>query len=253
MYVRLAFAVAAHLEPEILVVDEVLAVGDYAFQQKCLSKMQDVSTHGRTVLFVSHNMGAISRLCQSCVLLDQGRIVERGPTADVVQTYMTSGLLESPEYRQPADSTKEINLTRAAVLGSDNSVRADIGYHEGFTVLLEFEVNKPLTGTSVGIAIFLIDGTCAFATADFDSHPELLQLREPGRYSSVVRIPGQWLNVGRYSASVYLANSSSGIIYDSVDSIIFDIVDTGTPGSRNGVQRRGILQPILEWTVSTAQ
>jgi lipopolysaccharide transport system ATP-binding protein len=253
MYVRLAFAVAAHLEPEILVVDEVLAVGDYAFQQKCLNKMQDVSTHGRTVLFVSHNMGAISRLCQSCVLLDQGRIVEHGPTANVVQTYMTSGLLESPEVRQPSDSQKDINLNHAAVLGSDDRVRSDIGYHEGFRVLLEYEVNKPLTGTSVGIAIFLIDGTCAFSTADFDSHPELLQLRKPGRYSSMVRIPGQWLNVGRYSISVYLANASSGIVYDSVDSIIFDIVDTGTPGSRNGVKRRGILQPILEWTVGTTQ
>ena len=100
MYVRLAFAVAAHLEPEILVVDEVLAVGDYAFQQKCLNKMQDVSTQGRTILFVSHNMGAISRLCKNCILLDHGKMLAMGPTTEVVQTYMTSGLIERPEYVQ---------------------------------------------------------------------------------------------------------------------------------------------------------
>ena len=106
MYVRLAFAVAAHLQPEILIVDEVLAVGDYAFQQKCLNKMQDVSTGGRTVLFVSHNMGAISRLCQRCIVLDQGRIVASGPTAAAVQTYMTSGLMERAEDTQNGSAEK---------------------------------------------------------------------------------------------------------------------------------------------------
>src|SRR5215813_7100758 len=116
MYVRLAFAVAAHLEPEILVVDEVLAVGDYAFQQKCLKKMQDVSIHGRTVLFVSHNMGAISRLCQRCIVLDKGRIVSSGPTAAAVETYMTSGLMERAEFTQSESVDKAVNLLRIALV-----------------------------------------------------------------------------------------------------------------------------------------
>lgn len=251
MYVRLAFAVAAHLEPEILVVDEVLAVGDYAFQQKCLNKMQDVSTQGRTVLFVSHNMGAINRLCQNCILLDHGKLLEIGPTSTVVQKYMTSGLAERPEYVQPSNSEKAVNLTRIALVAPDNSVRTDVAYNESFRFALDYEVNKSVTGTSIGLALFSIDGTCAFATGDFDAHPELLGEREPGKYHTEVSIPGEWLNIGRYSVDVYIANASSGVVYDSVEAINFNIVDTGTPGSRNGVQRRGVLQPLLDWKTST--
>jgi lipopolysaccharide transport system ATP-binding protein len=247
MYLRLAFAVAAHLEPEILIVDEVLAVGDAAFQQKCLSKMQDVSSRGRTVLFVSHNMGAISRLCQRCILLDQGRVLEIGPTSKVVQTYMTSGLVQRAEYSQASAPDKAINLTRIMLAGSDGAVRSEVAYHESFRFLVEYEVNRIVTGTSVGLALFSVDGTCAFVTGDFDAHPELLGPRAPGRYRSEVRIPGQWLNIGRHSVSVYIANANTGVVYDSVEAIVFNIIDTGTPGSRNGVGRRGILQPILDW------
>ena len=93
MYVRLAFAVAAHLEPEILIVDEVLAVGDHGFQKKCLGKMHDVATgDGRTILFVSHNMGALSQLCEHGVLLEDGQVKTIGPVGDVIRTYLKSGL-----------------------------------------------------------------------------------------------------------------------------------------------------------------
>ena len=251
MYVRLAFAVAAHLEPEILVVDEVLAVGDYQFQQKCLNKMQDVSTQGRTVLFVSHNMGAISRLCRNCALLDQGRLLEMGPTPRVVQTYMTSGLIERPEYLQDCSPDKEINLRRIALVAADNTVRSDVAYNESFRFVLDYEVNQKVSGTSIGIALFSIDGTCAFASGDFDAHPELLGVRTPGKYQTEVSIPAEWLNVGRFSVNDYIANASSGVVYDSVEAITFNIVDTGTPGSRNGVQRRGVLQPLLDWKTSS--
>jgi lipopolysaccharide transport system ATP-binding protein len=250
MYVRLAFAVAAHLEPEILVVDEVLAVGDYAFQQKCLNKMQDVSTQGRTILFVSHNMGAISRLCKNCILLDHGKMLAMGPTTEVVQTYMTSGLIERPEYVQVSNPQKAINLTRVAVVTDDNSIRSDIAYNERFRFVVAYEVNQSVSGTSVGVALFSIDGTCAFATADFDAHPELLGAREPGKYQTEVEVPAEWLNVGKYTVSAYIANAASSVVYDSVEAITFNIVDTGTPGSRNGVQRRGVLQPLLDWKTS---
>src|SRR5690242_7494979 len=123
MYVRLAFAVAAHLEPEILVVDEVLAVGDYSFQQKCLNKMQDVSTQGRTVLFVSHNMGAISRLCERCILLDKGQMILSGNVSKVVEAYILGGAAANAEYVQPAAPEKDMNLRRVALVGSDEQVR----------------------------------------------------------------------------------------------------------------------------------
>ncbi|HEY6805821.1 MAG TPA: ABC transporter ATP-binding protein [Pyrinomonadaceae bacterium] len=250
MYVRLAFAVAAHLEPEILVVDEVLAVGDYNFQQKCLNKMQDVSKRGRTVLFVSHNMGAISRLCERCILLDQGRLVSAGSTASIVQTYMTSGLMERAEYTQDSSTEKAVNLTRIALVDQRGEVSGDISYDGEAKFVLDYEVNQTVTGVSVGIALFTVDGTCAFVTGDFDSHPELLGQRQPGRYQTVVQIPPRWLNTGRYTVTVYIANGSTGVVYDSLEALVFNVVDTGTPGSRHGVERKGVLQPVLDWTTT---
>jgi lipopolysaccharide transport system ATP-binding protein len=250
MYVRLAFAVAAHLQPEILIVDEVLAVGDYAFQQKCLNKMQDVSTGGRTVLFVSHNMGAISRLCQRCIVLDQGSIVASGPTAAAVQTYMTSGLMERAEYTQNESAEKAMNLLRIALVDECGAARSEVPYDDKLRFVLEYEVNQSITGASVGIALFTVDGTCAMATADFDSHAELLGARAPGRYQTTVEIPPCWLNTGRYTVTIYIANAMSGVVYDQLEAIVFSIVDTGTPGSRHGVTRRGVLQPILDWTTT---
>lgn len=253
MYVRLAFAVAAHLEPEILVVDEVLAVGDYNFQQKCMDKMQDVSTRGRTILFVSHNMGAISRLCTRCILMDQGQMIEQGSTASVIQTYMQGGMANRAEYSQPANSEKAINLLNIALTGTDGTVKSEVRYDEDFRLHLEYEVNQPVVGTSVGVALFTSDGTCAFATADFDTNPDLLGKREPGNYVTDAVIPGSWLNVGRYSVHVYIANATSGVVYDAVEAIVFDLIDTGTPGSRHGVERRGVLQPLLEWRTQQTQ
>jgi len=250
MYVRLAFAVAAHLQPEILIVDEVLAVGDYAFQQKCLNKMQDVSTGGRTVLFVSHNMGAISRLCQRCIVLDQGRVVTAGPTAAAVQTYMTSGLLERAEYTQSESREKAMNLLRVALIDKEGEPQSEVRYDDRLRFELEYEVNQSVTGASVGFALFTVDGTCALATADFDSHAELLGPRAPGRYQTTVEIPPCWLNTGRYTVTIYIANAMSGVVYDQLEAIVFSIVDTGTPGSRHGVARRGVLQPILDWTTT---
>jgi lipopolysaccharide transport system ATP-binding protein len=250
MVVRLAFAVAAHLEPEILVIDEVLAVGDYAFQQKCLNKMEVVSGHGRTVLFVSHNMGAVNRLCQRCILLDQGQIVASGPTASTVQTYLNSSMAERAEYVQASAPEKAVNLLRVALNGPDGQMRNDIAYSEDARVVLDYEVNRAVSGTSVGIGLFTLDGACAFISGDFDAHPDLLGVRDPGQYRTEVAFPSHWLNTGRYRLTVYIANAMSGVVYDQIEAIVFNVLDTGTPGSLHGVKRQGVLQPILEWTTT---
>jgi lipopolysaccharide transport system ATP-binding protein len=246
MYVRLAFAVAAHLEPEILVVDEVLAVGDYKFQQKCLNKMHDVATLGRTILFVSHNMGAVSRLCQRTILLNEGRIVQIGPTPEIIQTYTVSNSLGRAEYLQPAAPDKAMHLRRAAIL-KDGEMRAEVGYHENFSVHLEYEINRAVSGGNVGIGLFAADGACIFASADFDVHPELLELREPGYYHADIDLPAQWLANGMYVVQVYLSSAAGAVVYDCPEALVFTIVDTGTPGSKYGVKRLGILQPMIEW------
>lgn len=254
MYVRLAFAVAAHLQPEILIIDEVLAVGDYNFQQKCLNKMQDVSTGGRTVLFVSHNLGAITRLCNRCLLLDGGRLISSGETSKVVQSYMASGLVQRPEYTQKSNPNKAMNILHIAVKGADGEIRSDIRYDESLTFEFEYETNQVVTGTSLGIMVNTLDGTCAFTSSDIDSHAELLAARTPGRYKTQMTLPAKWLNVGRYTVRVAAGNSTDGMIYDDIDALIFRIVDVGTPGSVNGIKRPGILQPLLEWkTIKTGE
>lgn len=250
MYVRLAFAVAAHLQPEILIVDEVLAVGDYAFQQKCLSKMQDVSTGGRTVLFVSHNMGAISRLTQRCIVLEQGRIVASGPTAAAIQLYMTSGLIQRAEFTQDRSVDKAMSLLRIALVDEHGEVRSEVPYNDRLRFVLDYEINQAVSGSSVGIGLFTVDGTCAMVSGDFDSHPELLGTREPGRYQATVEIPPCWLNTGRYTVTVSIANAMSGVVYDHLETLVLEVVDTGTPGSRHGVSRKGVLQPILDWSTT---
>jgi lipopolysaccharide transport system ATP-binding protein len=250
MYVRLAFAVAAHLEPEILIVDEVLAVGDHAFQQKCIRKMEDVSSAGRTVLFVSHNMGSVSRLCGRCLLLDEGRIRESGPAATIVQTYLTSGLSDLPEIRFGEQPERPLSLRRIAIQAK-GELRGEIGYHEDLTLQFDYEVQQPMRGASVGFGLFALDGTCVFCSADFDGTPELLQRpRARGRHSASVVIPGHWLNPGRYVVRAYAASLGAGEIYGELESLAFTIIDTGTPASQQGRQRAGVLQPLLRWTTT---
>ena len=249
MYVRLAFSVAAHLEPEIMVIDEVLAVGDAVFQKKCLSKMGDVAKGGRTILFVSHNMGAISRLCTKCVLMQDGRVVTCGATDRVLAQYVGDLATGDQVYEQPHDPSKAMSLRKVYVSGADGVPCGQFDYNMGLRICLEYEVRAAVRGASVGIGLFTDDGTCAFCTADFDSQSDLLEHREPGRYSSFVTIPGRWLNTGRYMITVYVANTASKIVYDSVEALTFQVVETETPGSRHGANyRKGVLQPLLPWT-----
>ncbi len=147
MYLRLAFAVAAHLEPEILIVDEVLAVGDAAFQKKCLGKMEGVAKEGRTVLFVSHNMQAVTRLCERTILLDDGSVLGDGPSSQVVTTYLTSGVgkTESRRWddltRAPGDDVVRLCSVRSRT--EDGQITASVGIHEPLGIEIEYEVLKP--------------------------------------------------------------------------------------------------------------
>jgi lipopolysaccharide transport system ATP-binding protein len=252
MYVRLAFAVAAHLESEILLVDEVLAVGDHTFQQKCLNKMQDVSTAGRTVLFVSHNLGAVSRLCERCLLLDGGQIREAGRTPAIVQTYLTAGVPHRAEIDFEAQPHQEVSL-RSVRLRAGGEVRGEVGYHEDLRIEIDYEIHQRLRGATIGAGLFSIDGTCVFLSADYDGDRELLvRERAPGPYSTSLTIPGRWLNPGRYVIHAYATNVV-GDVFASVEALSFTIIDTGSPGAVDATGRRGVLQPLFEWTTSEAE
>ena len=148
MYVRLAFAVAAHLEPEILIVDEVLAVGDYAFQKKCMGKMRDVASgEGRTILFVSHNMGALAQLCERGILLEEGRVTMIAPVDDVIKSYLKSGLNHNTaQVRFPTDPAKPCQFVSAEILHGDGSLGSDFSCDEPVIIRLRFEVRQQKNG-----------------------------------------------------------------------------------------------------------
>src|SRR5512134_3646932 len=155
MYLRLAFAVAAHLEPEILVVDEVLAVGDAEFQKKCLGKMGDVAQQGRTVLFVSHNMSAILRLTEEAIVLDKGRLIMRSPTQQAVDFYLSSGQAESGQRVWEADdvpaASEPFRPVAIRIKDRGGSVVDTIRSTEPVTIEWEYQINAPITGLRVGM------------------------------------------------------------------------------------------------------
>lgn len=244
MYLRLAFGVAAHLEPEILVIDEVLAVGDAAFQSKCLAKMQDVSGTGRTVLFVSHNLGAVQRLCPRSLLLEAGRIVMDGPTHKVIQAYMSRGLLQRPEYSATEDRSKPIHLRRASLTDASGVLANEFRYDEPVRISIEYDVNEPIVGCSVWVGIRTAEETWAFGSADSDVAGVDLQVpRTLGRHRTTLDIPGRWLNAGRYHAVIGIARLSAHQSYDRIDLASFDILDVGIPEPG----RPGVFQPTIAW------
>ena len=200
MYVRLAFAVAAHMEPEILLVDEVLAVGDAAFRAKCLGKMEEVASQHRTVLFVSHNMSAIAKLTTRCILLDRGEIVMDGAPDDVVHAYLRR---PSEQYRNSGeklyseDSNKDAQVLRMAVRNPAGVISGSVRPDEGITLEADFVVRRPRRDMYLVFMLDLPDGTwvCHSSTAGKPGFPE--QWPE-GLHTVQAVIPGGILNVGRF-------------------------------------------------------
>lgn len=199
MYVRLAFSVAAHLEPEILVVDEVLAVGDYQFQQKCLGKMGDISHGGRTVLFVSHQLSMIKALCRKCILLDQGRLIMFGDTDEVIEEYLNQKQtlnLVSHVYFKRDDSKEAAQVNRIILRDKEGREASSFELFDPIFLEVEYEIKKSLIGVALGYSIYKNQGAVCHSF-DTDVEPQLLQRREPGRYLAEVEIPNI-LKAGNY-------------------------------------------------------
>ncbi|HEX8723395.1 MAG TPA: ABC transporter ATP-binding protein [Pyrinomonadaceae bacterium] len=185
MYVRLAFAVAAYLEPDILVVDEVLAVGDAAFQRKCLGKMQDVTRRGRTVLFVSHNMAAVKSLCTRALLLESGRVAREGGVDEVIDAYLTAGSEMASTGVIPDDAprsgTGELRLRRVELLDGRGRPLPQVYFGQPFTVELTLDVGRAVEDVVVGVCIASLDGTRAACAYNTDAGQPPLSVA-PGRY-----------------------------------------------------------------------
>lgn len=248
MRVRLAFAVAAHVTPEILLVDEVLAVGDAIFQKKCLRKMEEVTKEGKTVLFVSHNLNAIRQLCSRCILLENGRVLGNGPTEQTLNKYTSEITHKIAEYLQPEDKSKKINLRRVVLLDKQGVAKTEFDFKEGLTLQIEYETNEPVSNCVVWAAIFTMEGAEVFVTADYDTNPGLLGKRLQGYYQTIVSFPPCWLNVGFYSIVVGITEYTPlPFNYDRVETVYFSINDSGIYPIMEGAIRGGFLKPHLAW------
>ena len=255
MKVRLAFAVAAHMEPEILIVDEVLAVGDAAFQKKCLSKMEDVGRHGRTILFVSHNMQTVTRLCDRTILLDAGRIVEDGPSCDVVNSYINaqSGLTAVREWHDLAEAPggDVACLHAVRIRTKDGQVSQAVDICEPIAIEMEYDVLRSGYVLMPHFHLHNAEGVHVFVAIDQD-HTWRGRPRDTGRYISTAWIPGNLLSEGSMYVSPALGTVAPRIFqFHERDAIAFYVVDKSDgDGARGdwGNRMAGVVRPLLRWS-----
>jgi lipopolysaccharide transport system ATP-binding protein len=254
MYVRLAFAVAAHLEPEILVVDEVLAVGDVAFQKKCLGKMHDVAGEGRTVLFVSHNMGAITRLCRRGLWLDQGRLVRADSAERIVAAYLSAGSEGGGERRWQDDETApggaDVRLRAVRVLNDEGEVVSTVDMRKDVYVEIDYHLFREFDRLRVTLRLLTMDGTIVLATTDRADEAWRDKPRPPGDYTDRCVLPGGLLNATAYTIAVYSDIPFVRSLYRCDNAVTFTVENTGSTVGEHGEPWPGAVKPELPWTVT---
>jgi lipopolysaccharide transport system ATP-binding protein len=248
MYMRLAFAVAAFLEPEILVIDEVLAVGDVRFQRKCLGKMSDAARHGRTVLFVSHNMTAVQSLCGRTIMLDEGRVVADGETKKVLAHYLQTTLTTNYEthWDRPEDApgNERVRLKMVRLLAEDGTPPGQFTVRTPIILEVEYWNFVDQEEQHLKFDLTAPDGTVVFASG-----------AEPRRVSSGLitgrcRIPAGLLNDGTYKITLVVVRDKSSYVYCHNDAIVFEIHDVERDGGWYD-KWPGAVGPILDWTMAS--
>lgn len=250
MYMRLAFAVAANLEPEILLVDEVLAVGDALFQKKCLGKMNDVAKEGRTVVFVSHNLAMVNKLCKRVLWLDGGKLNMSGSAQDVVSSYIMSGA-KWEGHREWTEGRAEPGVTALKVYAvcirnRHGLVTANLEVGTPFRVEITYRIMEHLPFCRVGFIISTLQGATVFEAYDSDNEC-YAGPRKPGTYVIQCLIPGDLLNNDRYCLSINAALPEVMHLAFIEDALMFDIEDTESVGADTYVKREGIIRPRLQW------
>lgn len=250
MYVRLAFAVAAHLEPEILLVDEVLSVGDAAFQRKSLGKMGEVVQAGRTVLFVSHQLSMVNTLCDRAILLDEGRLVADGETSNVVEHYLKSFILSQNDSTMrifEIDPSKRAQILKATLLPSTPKSASPIDVFEPLRLEIIYACREELEGVSVNIVVRR-DGEILFVSFDSDNHPELLRNRPEGTYVAKTELPSP-LKAGYYTIDISLGKLNVGGLDLHKEALSFVVQDLSFDSSMRsyGHTRPGVMAVHLNW------
>lgn len=263
MYVRLAFAVAAHFEPDILLVDEVLAVGDFEFQRKCLGKMGDVARGGQTVLLVSHNMPSLLNLCQKAILLDSGKLVAEGPCREIVSRYLLRRATKRGIvfWREPAKAPGGdlVRLRSISLLNPNNSPTDQVDIAAGCAIEIAYWVL--VEGNRLNCTIQLLDQTETMVFSSFNA-PSAILGKDPwagkrfnkGLFVTTCVIPGDFLNEGRYKVNIYIQRDVNlGIYLASLeDAVSFSTYDSGAMRREYGGRWGGVVRPRLEWTTRYA-
>ncbi len=249
MYVRLAFAVAAHLEPEILVIDEVLAVGDAAFQRKCLGRMENVADSGRTVLFVSHNMQAVRTLCTRVVHLADGRVVDSGPPARIVDAYLkqqsgAEGVAEWEGDERPGD--EDARLAAVRIVGPDSLPTPVIVSSQPFSVVMDVDLDRVAAGLTIGFDLALSDGTVVFRSYQTDGDPAEWPVLDPGRNRLVCHVGADLLNTGRYTVFPRISiDRVRWIVHEG--AVSFEVHRDPGASINALVEKPGAIAPVLDW------
>lgn len=250
MHVRLAFAVAAHLEPEILLVDEVLAVGDAQFQKKCLGKMSDVAKEGRTVLFVSHNMGAITRLCQRSILLVQGVTRFDGNSDTAVLKYMQGLASDSSRRTRFLENPNlPIFIRGVAISATGKNEIEPFDINDELCVDIDYSVRSDIRGTNISFALKR-DGILLFRSWDVDMNQKLLKLRNKGEYTTRLILPKGLFTPGIYSVYVAVGQPGVGAITQHDDCVTFEIENLSDDASHSSYSRGGLLKMPLHWNTT---
>jgi lipopolysaccharide transport system ATP-binding protein len=257
MYVRLAFAVAAHLEPEILIVDEVLAVGDADFQKKCIGKMGQVAKEGRTILFVSHNMGAVQALCTRAIMLQSGKLFYEGTTRDTIAKYSHmafDGTKAIKSWSDPAQAPGNfgVKLLSVKVLDNMDNIRNILSDNEEFYIEMEFMVNNGGNSLTSNLQLFTEGGVFVLSAGNWSSttlnvDPYSNQTFQKGIYRSRMKFPSYFFNEGGYYINAIINREAMTPIVYVEEAVTFTIFDSGDMRKEYTDFVGGVLRPKFEW------
>ncbi len=255
MYMRLAFAVAAHLETEILIMDEVLAVGDAEFQKKCLGKMQDIRNQSKTVLFVSHDMSAVTRICTRAIAINKGVIVDEGESAEVVRNYLNSTWrVESEKEFTSADAphSESARLKKIRVINQSGETRGSLDIDEKIGIEITYEVLRDGEVLLPNIQLYNQNRVLLFTVQDVTSEWKRRE-KKRGEYMSTVWIPPNFMAEGTFFLNFAIVTyyPKSRLHFLAEDAVSFDVIDkmTSTETARGDYVGRmeGLIRPVLDW------
>jgi lipopolysaccharide transport system ATP-binding protein len=251
MFVRLAFAVAAHLDSEILLIDEILSIGDISFQKKCLGKMNSLTNEGRTILFVTHNMAAASNLCSKGILLEEGRVARKGSINDIINCYLGEGAVSQGEIYLPRERkirSSEFRFLAVRIYGMGGKKASRVLLSEGFDIEIEYEILRETQGIYVEFTLRNAKGEQVFMSTDMDEASLFADSnRMPGRYMTRCHVPGSHLRFDRYAVDISAGTSLVKILDSIPNPLSIEVIDDKKMQTKILPDRPGIITPLLKW------